>query len=192
MKTENLIKAAEDLNTILGLNPPIDIEEDTDVILTQVKEGALWLVLSDKLEKDLIRTLKQIKWEDSDFENMKADQDPRPLFIKCNIIKADAAEVVPKPGVEKKPLKKVVKKKSKEFKLKELPQPGQKKLASAYSTALAVMATDPSMSMAYLYEIMKAKGFNIQKVGNSCKTARSSFRKVHALLDREGRIKEKE
>jgi len=244
MKTEDLVKAAANLNKLLfDENKKEDGWIDENATRTnmkeQIRDAALFLEIGDVLEKETVAVLKEMKWKESDFINLEEDQDPMPLFLKYNIIEESKEEA------EEKPKKKTAKKKveepveevpkepepedeeeveeepepedeeeveeepvpedEKEVEAEEyleeperhLDEPVLKKTkqvvdgSSSYSTALAMMSTDPDMSMARLYDIMKAKGFDLSKTGNSIKTARSAFRRVYVLLDRQDRIKKK-
>ena len=220
MKTEDLVKAAANLNKLLfDENKKEDGWIDENATRTnmkeQIRDAALFLEIGDVLEKETVAVLKEMKWKESDFINLEEDQDPMPLFLKYNIIEESKEEA------EEKPKKKTAKKKVEEP-VEEVPkepepedeeeveaeeyleeperhldEPVLKKTkqvvdgSSSYSTALAMMSTDPDMSMARLYDIMKAKGFDLSKTGNSIKTARSAFRRVYVLLDRQDRIKKK-
>jgi len=232
MKTEDLVKAAANLNKLLfDENKKEDGWIDENATRTnmkeQIRDAALFLEIGDVLEKETVAVLKEMKWKESDFINLEEDQDPMPLFLKYNIIEESKEEA------EEKPKKKTAKKKVEEpveevpkepepedeEEVEEEPEPEDEKEveaeeyleeperhldepvlkktkqvvdgSSSYSTALAMMSTDPDMSMARLYDIMKAKGFDLSKTGNSIKTARSAFRRVYVLLDRQDRIKKK-
>ena len=232
MKTEDLVKAAANLNKLLfDENKKEDGWIDENATRTnmkeQIRDAALFLEIGDVLEKETVAVLKEMKWKESDFINLEEDQDPMPLFLKYNIIEESKEEA------EEKPKKKTAKKKVEEpveevpeepepeaeEEVEEEPEPEDEEEveaeeyleeperhldepvlkktkqvvdgSSSYSTALAMMSTDPDMSMARLYDIMKAKGFDLSKTGNSIKTARSAFRRVYVLLDRQDRIKKK-
>jgi len=192
MKPEDLIKAAEELNEIMPLDPVLDTTLSPDKLAGLVKEAALWLLVTDELEDSTVKTIKDLSWNSSDFKNLKESQDPMPAFIRFGIIEEEHDAEPPKKKAVKKPVKKVraevpeeeveevVEEKAKEH------LDGPPKAAplgpSAYATALAVMGTNPNMEMHTLYVIMKKKGFDLRISSGTIKTAHSIFRRVFRSL----------
>ncbi len=55
-----LIKAAIDLNKVLGLDPPIKLGLSIDQLKEKVIEGGRFALPEDKLKKETLDTLKQL------------------------------------------------------------------------------------------------------------------------------------
>ena len=73
----------------------------------------------------------------------------------------------------------------------EAPKPNLKATGpSAYGTAIAILGKHPETPLHEIYDIMKKRGFDLAKTGNSIKTAHSICRKVYYLLKEHGHIKE--
>ena len=85
MNKKVLVAAAENLNEILGLDPAIDVKASDKKLEAKVKEGILWLQLSDDPAEETIEVIKAIDWEDADFEDLDADQDPIPVLQKYGV-----------------------------------------------------------------------------------------------------------
>jgi hypothetical protein len=200
MKKERLITVANELNSIL-FDPDkkekgwIYTDIDEKELLKEVKHGALWLWATDELTPEVAETLREIKWDKADFENLKDDQDPLPAFIKFGIIQEDDEEgkvVKPKPPVKKPP--KVSKKKKEtneagEYKNAPKPKPKDRS-ASAYNTALTIAGTDPRMPVSELHKIIGQMGFDLGKTTATTRTAHSIMRRCFRILMKNGWINE--
>jgi len=214
MKKSDLISAAKDLNVILGLDPPIDIENSKPKeIRILVKEAALWLLVADSPDEITIGVLKELPWEETDFANLEKDQNPLPLFRMHEIWMGGdglpdediSEEVEPEPIPEPLPTdivdieevpeelsEKVVKKATiKEKKIAPKKVPGERGTyrSSAYSTAISTMCTEPTLTLQDLHAKVSEASFADVSHGNSVKTAHSIFRKVYKGLDTNGFIK---
>ena len=206
MKKADLIKAAEDLNEVLGLDPGIDTGEKPELLRKHIKEGALWLYETDVIKDVTVEVLKTMDWSDEDFEGLSADQNPIPALERYGIIDDDSEEVVaseedddseeveeiiPEPETKApEPKPKPEKKEPKEYLDKDPTKVVKKQGPSAYGMALALMGPDPTITVHDLYDLMKAHGFDIQVSGGSIKTAHSIFKKVYLYLKEHGHIKE--
>jgi len=85
MNKKVLVAAAENLNEILGLDPAIDVKASDKKLEAKVKEGILWLQVSDDPSEETIEAIKAIDWADDDFEDLDADQDPIPVLQKYGV-----------------------------------------------------------------------------------------------------------
>lgn len=199
MKKADLIKTANELNTILFEADKkekgwIYTDSDEKELINDIKNASLWLYAEDELSDATANVLKELPWNDDDFKNLKKNQDPLPAFIRYGIVSDPVEELTeekeekPKKAKPKAKLKVVSVEEPKEYTKAPPPHKPQKRQASAYSMAIAIMGTKPNMSMAELYDVMRAKGFNIQAVGNSCKSARSIFRRCLYHLTENGFI----
>jgi len=207
MKTEDLIKTAEELNEVIGLNPAINTKLPPEELTEKIKEGALWLWATDVVGDESILVLKKLKWTDDDFNNIdKEKQDPLPAFKRYGIIPDDEVKEV-KPKKKKKaepktqayqpevdntttpPKKKPTPEPEAEEHMEE-PKPKPKvKGPSAYGTAIAILGANPTMPLSDLYEVMRKKKFDLSKTGNSIKTAHSICKKIYYLYKANGFLK---
>ena len=210
MKKSELIKAAQDLNDILEPNPPIDTTLGAGPLKEAVKEGSLWLVITDNPDPVTIGVLRELNWRAGDFATLKPEQDPLPLFFKCEILDADFKPHRNKETVtiekvlvtEDEPdLEQLAELVTDELvtEPKEIPKKlvteahkndtvdtiayivPKRKHASAYGMTIEIMAANPHLSLPRLYDIMEHEGFDIATQGNSIKVAQSIFKKVIRL-----------
>jgi len=211
MKRTDLIEAARDLNSILGLDPAINLNGTDEEMTGDIKSGSLWLLENDPIKTDTIKVMRELGWEDSDFEGLDDEQNPKPLFAKYNIW----------PAVEEKPKAKRASRKKKEDPVPEepetvsevpetVPEPEEtvpeepetvpepeveehdttkQPKGSAYGTAIVILNANPTMPLKELYEEIIARGFDKTKSGASVKTAHSIFKKIYRGLDKNGFIK---
>jgi len=215
MKKSDLINAAKDLNVILGLDPPIDIENSTSKeIRILVKEASLWLLVADSPNEVTIGVLKELPWEETDFTNLEKDQNPLPLFRMHEIWMGGdglpdedtSEEVEPEPVPEPLPTdivdieevpEELPEEAVKKATIKEKKVPAKAKVpgergtyrSSAYSTAISIMGTEPTLTLQDLHAKVSEAGFADISHGNSVKTAHSIFRKVYKELSTNGFIK---
>ena len=215
MKKADLIKAAEDLNKILGLDPPISIEGSTPKqIRTSIKEGSLWLLASDSPDEITIEVLKELEWAEEDFADLSKEQDPLPLFRMHDIwmggdglpseappetepeeipepLKTDVVNIeeVPEELPEEDVQKATLKEKKKPVVKAKAPGERGTYRSSAYSTAVTLMCKTPPISLQELTAEVMTMGFDAKTHGNSVKTAHSIFKKIYRGLDANGFIK---
>ena len=195
MTKEQLVKAAEELQTVLNLTPPIDLQQTKEDLSATLKEAALWLQLPDPISEDTLEVLRALEWFEADFENLEEDQDPLPFFEQHKINVPGMEEVEEEPEPEPKPKRKPIPKAKAEPEPKEEepepapePKPKAKKGPAAYGTALEIMASDPEMTLHTLYDEMEARGFDTRSHINSAKTARAVFKKIYNQLKENGFI----
>lgn len=215
MKKSELKRAAENLNELLwnpdsGTDPPIDITLGAGPLKAAVKEGALWLVVTDNPDPVTIGVLRELKWRAGDFATLKPEQDPLPLFQKYEILAPDFKPFKNKETVtvekvlvtEQEPTDEEIAAIEKSGLLTEKEQEAEKlvteaaieaaketiayivpkrKHASAYGMTLEIMAANPTLSLPRLYDIMEHEGFNIETQGNSIKVAQSISKKITRL-----------
>ena len=215
MKKADLIKAAEDLNKILGLDPPISIEGSTPKqIRASIKEGSLWLLASDSPDEITIEVLKELEWSEEDFADLSKEQDPLPLFRMHNIwmggdglppeappetepeeapepLKTDIVDIeeVPEELPEKEVKQATLKEKKKPSAKAKVPGERGTYRSSAYSTAIAIMNKTPTLNLQELTAEVMTMGFNAKTHGNSVKTAHSIHRKIYRGLGENGHTK---
>ena len=192
---EQLVSAVEDLNNILfeeDSKERISTNQSKPALINEIKSAALWIYATDNLQEETVEVLKSFEWNDSDFENLDADQNPKPAFYRYGILTEDKKEEeiavqeqeeLPEESDAEEPV-------VQEHTTKAPPKKKEKKEPSAYGTALALMGPDPNLPIGDLYDLMKAHGFDIQKKSATIKTAHSIARKMYRIYKEHGHIKE--
>lgn len=129
MKKSDLIKVADELNTVIPFDDPIDTGLSLHDLKEQVKQASLWLFATDDLTDETAEILQKLDWVDDDFANLKEDQDPFPAFYRYNIIpkpeeEEEKGEAPEEPAPEKpKAQKKKTTKPKAQKKPKKEPEP---------------------------------------------------------------------
>jgi len=177
MDKQELIEAVNDLNDLLFEEEKdyIDVNQDPEIVKEKIKKFALWLFVSDNIKEVTVKVLKELDWAPEDFEDLKPDQKPIPVFQRYGIgpyekeAEPEVEEVVPEPEEEPQEYTEGPPPTKKPKKKREGPSP--------YGTALALMGPDPEMPIHELYEAMKDLGFDLKTASGSIKTAHSISRK---------------
>ena len=92
MKKTDLIKAADELNSLL-FDPArkeegwIDTDAETADLTFAVKTASLFLYAEDVISDGTVEVLKGMDWKAEDFKNLNEEQDPLPAFHRYGIIK---------------------------------------------------------------------------------------------------------
>ena len=220
MKKDELIAAAEDLNT-LEFEKDIDIGLALPDLKEQVKLAALWLYATDEIKDETVEVLKQMDWKAADFKGLKEGQDPLPAFYRYAIV--TEPDPTPQPEEKKKPKAKAKAKPKTQKKEKvpeEVPVPEEDSTdveanaeetppehmedptknkqrghrvsdgPSAYATAIAMMGPDPELSYPDLIDAMKERGFDTIAKAGVIKTGRSILRTCYRVIKENGHIKD--
>lgn len=203
---KNLIKAAEELNKKLGLNPAIKTKGvKKDALEELLLEAADEVKKSDNLSEETYKTLESIgaefPWreedeeeeveeeevedtDDDDDEDLEEDEDEEDEDEEENDLEEEEEEA-PKKG------KKGVKEEKKGKKEEKAPakKPAKDKGASAYGTAIDIMCANPDITLQDLYKKVEKAGIDTKSKKSAINTAYSGVRKVVSLLRKAGYMK---
>ncbi len=188
MKRSELINAAKELNTVLGLEPAINIKDPVKQLQSAVKQAA---ELIDPAEDEFSPETQAI------LNALTGTSNAPEKEVEVEVEKEEEVEVekeeeveaaAPAPEPEKKAKDKEEKPKTKapkEKTAKPKKEP-KEKAPSPFGTALEIMCKNPDMSSADLIASIQKAGFDPDDSKAAIRTAYSSVRKVVALLEANG------